>query len=458
MPSLTRALLPVVALVLPVTAVAQTTPPAVTTSPFNILVPNYNSVAAGEVGSLEANAFLARANDASSAFFNPAGLTLATKTSVSGSAGVYQFVGIAPETFAGQGGSLQQIPSLVGLVVPKPFGSEHWAAGFSVSRVNAWEQSTDLQAELSAPAGRERVAYSSDALLSGLQANLGAGYTNGRRLRVGGSIDLQVTDSSRSQSVGSQYAAGTGLNAVLIESQGTATLWHMRMTAAAQYDLTPALRLGLLVRTPGLKIRHSGSYTYEGQFESGPTTTTASFFDTNADVEYRIPLEFNAGIAWAGPRAQVEVDLLTHAAGGHYAALRTDQTWIIVTDPGSGGPPIDQRPALTVPIVDSRSVVNLAIGGQVRLKEGGAWRVHAGYATDRSPVGAADTTFTHVNMQVVSAGISGKAKSLFASVGVRYEAGTTDEITLRQLPDGRPEETRLTISSLGLVYSLSLSF
>ena len=64
------------------------TPPAVLTSvPFNILLPNYNSVAAGETAGLEANAFLARADDSSSAFFNPAGLALTSRTSVRGSAG-----------------------------------------------------------------------------------------------------------------------------------------------------------------------------------------------------------------------------------------------------------------------------------------------------------------------------------------------------------------------------------
>jgi hypothetical protein len=447
-----------IAVTWPATAVAQTAPPAVATAPLNILVPNYNSVAVGEIGSLEANAFLARANDASSAFFNPAGLTLATQTSVSGSAGVYQFASVAPESIPGKGGSLQQVPSLVGLVVPRLLGKERWAAGFSLSRVNAWEQSSDLQREVTVAGGRERVAYSSASLLRGLQANLGVGYSNGRKLRFGGSFDLQLTDSDRSESLGSQYVTGTGLSALVVESHGKTSLWHLRMTAAAQYDVTPALRVGLLLRTPGLKVRQGGSYTYEGLLKSGASTTTASFFDTTVDVEYRIPLEFKAGIAWTGPRAQVEVDVLTHAAGGRYPAYTTDQTWTLLTDPGLGGSPAEQRPALTAPSVDSRAVTNIAIGGQVHLKEGGAWTVHGGYATDRSPVGADDTVFTRVDMQVVTAGISGKAKFVLGSVGVRYQAGTTGEIVLRQMQNGQQLGTRLKISNLGLVYSVAVRF
>lgn len=458
MKSLTCSIAVLYALLLPGTSLAQTVPPAVTTAPLNILVPNYNSVAAGEIGSLEANALLARANDASSAFFNPAGLTLATQTSVSGSAGVYQFASVTPESVPGKGGSLQQIPSLVGLVVPKLFGKERWAAGFSLSRVNAWAQSADLQKEVTATGGRERVAYSSSSLLSGVQANLGAGYSNGKKLRVGGSLDLQITDSDRSQSVGSQYATGTGLSALLVESHGQAGLWHLRMTAAAQYDVTPTLRVGLLLRTAGLTVKKSGSYTYEGLLRAGTSTSAASFFDTTVDVDYRIPLEFKAGVAWTGPRTQVEVDVLTHAAGGRYSAFSTDQAWILVTDSGSGGQPAEQRPAFTTPVVDSRAVTNIAIGGQVQLKEGGSWKVHGGYATDRSPVGTDDTLFTRVNMQVVTAGISGQAKFVLASVGIRYQAGTTEEIVLRQLQSGQQFGTKLKISNLGLVYSVAVRF
>ena len=50
--------------------------------------------------------------------FNPAGLTLATQTSVSGSARVYQFASVSPESMPGKGGSLHHVASLVGLVVP----------------------------------------------------------------------------------------------------------------------------------------------------------------------------------------------------------------------------------------------------------------------------------------------------------------------------------------------------
>jgi hypothetical protein len=132
---------------------------------------------------------------------------------------------VSPESIPGKGGSLQHVPSLVGLAIPKLLGKERWAAGFSLSRVNAWGQSSDVEREM--------------------------------------------TDLERSQSLGSQYVTGSGVSALLIESHGTAGVWHMRTTAAAQYDLTSTLRVGLLLRTPGLTIKQGGSYTHEGQLKAG---------------------------------------------------------------------------------------------------------------------------------------------------------------------------------------------
>jgi len=451
-------LVALVALAVPGMAAAQTAPPAETTAPLNVVVPNYNGVAVGEIGSLEANAYVARSNDASSTFYNPAGLLLAGNASVSGSAGVFQFADVTPENLAGKGGSLQQVPSLVGVVVPRLFGREHWAWGLSAARPYAWSASSDFERTFDLGSSVDHVQLSSAAQLSGLQASFGIGYEQSKRLRLGGTVDLQVTDFARSQSRADQYATDRGLSALLIEAHSGARLWHLRMAAGAQYDVTPALRLAAVVRSPGVSLKRSGSYTHEGQASLGLSTSTATFFDTDADVEYRLPLEFKAGLAWLGTRAQVEVDLVSYAAGGRYAAMHTEQTWTLLSDAGQGGPPSVQKPALVVPFIDSCAVANVAVGGQVRLTPSGSWTIHGGYATDRSPVGADDTLFTRVNMQFVTAGFSGRTKSVLGSVGIRYEMGTTETILIRQLQNGQPLSTRLKISHLGVVYSAALLF
>ena len=67
-------------------------PPALT-----LTLPNYGMTPIGQVAGMEGGAFVARANDASSNWYNPAGLALAEKSSISSSAGTYQSFSLVPE-------------------------------------------------------------------------------------------------------------------------------------------------------------------------------------------------------------------------------------------------------------------------------------------------------------------------------------------------------------------------
>ena len=115
-------------------------PPTVALPPVNILLPNYNGVTIGEIASLEAGAFIVRANDTSSIFYNPAGVTNAERTSISGTAGVFQLSTVTAREAPTSGSSFQQIPAMFAVVVKELFGRPNWAGGLAVSRVNAWGQ------------------------------------------------------------------------------------------------------------------------------------------------------------------------------------------------------------------------------------------------------------------------------------------------------------------------------
>ena len=425
--------------------------------PLSIILPNYNSVAVGEIGSLEANAFLARADDSAAPWYNPAGLTLAKQSSVSGTAGMFQFTEVTPEGLEQRGRSFQQVPSLVSFVAADPFGHAEWALGLAVARVHAWSQSLAAERTFPAVGGSERIMVSSLSSLSGWMANLGAGHALTGRSRIGASLDVQLTMAERDESLSDHHLSGAGLAATLIDSQGSATTVHFRASVGLQYDVRPTFRIGALVRTPGLRAYQSGSYFYEGLARTGAATTTRSLF-ADGDVQYRLPFEFKVGAAYTGERARLEVDLLTWAGAGTYEAFTTDSAVTITTDPGTGAAPSVRTVAYTPQVVDARAVVNVAVGGQVHLTPGGSWMLHGGYATDRSPVGPADTYFTKVPMQVITAGVSGRASFILGSVGLRYQAGSSDHVPLRQLQDGQQLTTRLRVSSFGLVYSVSLRF
>jgi hypothetical protein len=162
-------------------AAAQTAAPLpqVAVPPINITLPNYSSVAVGEIGSLEANASLVRANDSSTAWYNPAGLGLATQSSVSGSAGTFQVGRIHPEELRSSGGSFQQIPSTVGFTIKHLFGSPEWAGGLSIAHVNAWSQSLSAAQGVAADPSAGRLMYSGLSDMSGWMASVAVARRTG---------------------------------------------------------------------------------------------------------------------------------------------------------------------------------------------------------------------------------------------------------------------------------------
>jgi hypothetical protein len=434
------------------------TPPSVTVPPLNIMLPNYNSVAAGETGSLEGGAFIVRANDSSSAFYNPAGLALAEQTSISGSAGVFQIDRVHPENLSNTGSSFQQIPSMFGLVIKDLFHSPQWAAGGSIVRVNAWHHSTAGDQTFTVGTSTERASITSSAELSGYMMNIGIGYSNMDKLRVGGSVDGQYTTTLRAQSFGDQFRNTTGLTTLLVGGNGWGSTAHLRMSLGAQYDITPTIHVGGVMRTPGIGVYSSGQYAQEGVSHAGAVTTTASFFDDSPSVEYKIPFEFKVGGAYGGKRGQIEVDLIAYQGAGAYPSLQSSNPLTVITDQGLGGAPTVQTLPLTSPIIDSTSVVNVVVGGRFNLSSNGVWRLHGGYGTDRSPVGPNDTNFTKVDLQNWTVGISGRASIILASLGLRVSTGTSDPITLRTLTNGQPLQTTLKATSVGLVYSVAVLF
>ena len=163
----------------------------------------------------------------------------------------------------------------------------------------------------------------------------------------------------------------------------------------------------------------SGSTSLEGLSRVGPVTTTASFLDASPEVDFRLPVEIKAGAAWKGTRAQVEVDVLAFTGTGTYDAFTSTETVTVLVDQGAGAPPLVQVYPFRPPVVDSRSVVNVAVGGAYNLSSDGAWVFHGGYATDGSPVGELDTTFTKINLNKITAGVSGRTKYFLGSVGLQ---------------------------------------
>jgi hypothetical protein len=173
-------------------------------------------------------------------------------------------------------------------------------------------------------------------------------------------------------------------------------------------------------------------------------------------VSFRVPFEFKTGLAYTKPRGQAEIDLLIYAGGDPYNAYETSRPVTVLVSSGGSAPSQTDFTARP-PVIDPKTVVNLALGGHFKLSPDGAWTVHGGFATDMSPVGPADTVFTKVDLHKFTGGVSGRTSHFFGSFGLQYESGSSDEILLRDLPSGQLT-TQFKVKSLGFVYSLSVLF
>lgn len=445
---------------LPVATWAQSaaeTLPAVAVPPANVLLPNYGAVPIGEIGGLEVGAFLARANDSSSTYYNPAGLTRAEKTSVSGTAGTYQWGAVAADGLTSAAGSFQQVPAMFGFVLQDVIQSPRLSAGLSIARIMAWEQRVDFQRTRPAGAATDRMSYSGEGRLDSWLTSLGVGIETEGKWRVGLSIDAQYTSANRRQAIADQYLTANALTALLVDARSEANAGHARFTLGTQYDLTPNIIFGAVVRSRGFGVFASGFSMLEGTSSSELGTSTASYFEDAPETEYRVPFELKTGAAYLAGRGEIEIDLLYYDGAGEYAAITPATRVTVITAPGGGRPPVVAEYASRPSVVDSRAVFNVAIGGHFDVTENGAWVAHGGYGTERSPVGPNDTVFTKAHLQKVTAGLSARTSRFLGSLGVQYLWGDSDEVTLRELPGGTLS-TRFGISSFGVVYSLAVLF
>ncbi len=440
-----------------VSAQTASTPPTVALPPTNVLLPNYAGVPIGEVAGLEAGAFIARANDSSSGFYNPAGLALAEKTSVSGGAGMYQFNLVGADPLGASSYSFQQVPAMFAFTLKNLAHRQNLSAGFSIARTNAWQQAVDFARTTQVGSATDRVSYSSEAEMDAWLGSLGVGYASAGKWRAGASLDAQYTGIDRRQALADQYRTSTGLAALSITSRGESWIAHLRFTAGAQFDLTPSLKAGVVVRSRGLSVWSSGLSMLEGESTTAATTITASFLDDDLDVSYRLPLEFKTGLAFTGSRGQAEFDLLVFSGTGEYRAFESNQSVTVLVDAGNGNPPSATDYAANPSTIHTQAVADIALGGRLNLTSNGSWTLHAGYGTDRSPVGPNDSYFTKVNLQKLTAGVSGRTSRFLGSIGLQYLTGQSDPIALRELPAGQLSTT-LTVHSFGLVYSLSVTF
>jgi len=426
----------------------------ITTPPPNLVIANYNGTSVGPYGGLEGAAYVARIDDPSAAWFNPAGLARQASPQISGSAGVYQRTLVAPLALPNQGGSLQQLPNFVGFTfVPR----EGLTAGASFLSTNSWDQETDSEL-VSSPAGsQQRFAYSADSGFEQRVAAGGIGYHRPGPWRFGTGFAFSIMNLRLVESVSHRIADTSSLRSLLVSARASGSAMQLRAQGGVQYDWEK-WRLGGAFRSPGLMLHKTGSVVLDGVLTDDPGTLGASIFDADARLEYHVPWEFQGGAAFVAPRVELELDVQGYTPIEAYRLLSSDQPVLLYADAGPTAPPlVTSRPFLGLTSA-STGVVNVGAGGHVRLLKGRDLRIHASIGSNRSPVAPAEAVFNKVNLTIWSLGASGTFGKLQFAVGLNRQGGSADDVTLRNLLNGQVVHSPIDVRIAGFVYSLAYQF
>jgi hypothetical protein len=425
----------------------------VVTPPANLVLSNYSSVPVGPFGGLESTAYVARVDDPSSAWFNPAGLARRKTPQISGSAGVYQHTSINPSALPNRGGSFQQLPNFVGFTFAL---SPNLTAGAALITINAWNQETDSEAIWSAPGSQQRFAYSADSRFERRNVAFGAGYGAGR-WRAGGGLALSIMNVRLVQSASERVGTTAGLNSLLVTARTSGSAIQLRSQGGVQYDASQ-WQFGAAVRTPGLTIHRNGVVTFDGLHDAGASSAGASVFDPDADFEFHLPWEFQVGAAWVRDRVELEVDLQAYSSLGAYSMFASDQPVLIYTDAGTNQPPTAiSRPFMGLTSA-SDSVLNVSAGGHVRLLKDRDIRLHLGVGSNHSPVAGEDMVFNNVDLMTWTVGFSGSLGRFQFSAGFNHQSGNATDVTLRNLLNGQVVRSDIDVVMTGFIYSLAFRF
>jgi hypothetical protein len=424
--------------------------------PSNIVLPNYDSMPIGQTGGLQSGAFVARAYDDTANWYNPAGLSRAEASSISTSAGTYQLLSLDLEALPDKGSSTQQIPALLGILIKKPWGNECWNAGILLVRTNAWLQEIDSQlARLGGTGVGDLLTYSADSEFDRSEGSLGLSYSDGGPWRFGAALSGVYTYLRTVQSFADTAVDPTAVVSSQSAGRQTGSLGQGRLTLGVQYDLTPEISLGALARSPGVTVIRSGSYTIDAISTIPPSVSALSFFDPEIRFNYKLPFEFVAGAAYKTNRLELELDGKLFTGYSPYNLFQTTQTAILIESDAPGIPPTVTRVPVANILTESKTIVNVAVGGSYYLSDKKVWRIHFGFNTDFSPVGDDDQFFDQVNLYAFRAGISGETRHFVGSLGVQYSFGS-EIVDFERITD--VTQTKLSVSNLGFLYSLGYRF
>ncbi len=443
------------ALLVPCAALAQSFAVPVPV-PKNIILPNYDNALVGQVEAVEGGAYLARTEDATASFYNPAGLAAANRTALTGSASGFVWSRLRSQAL-GQSTSKSRIentPGYFAVVIGKPIlKGDRLRLGFSITNAISWSPSAIDEVIEVPPASGQRLTYSSRVGFSTVVPTVSFGYKLTRTVRLGVGGGLSHTSFSDQETFSGNMPISGRTVQFVSGFRASGDIYHLALSAGAQWDAAPRLTLGAIVRAPGLRITSGSLVTYESATQGGGLATSAYFRDDSGPFEYKLPLELGVGVAYRLGSVQAEIDVRYHANVGQYTLYRSARPLQVTTQNPDGTTSQSTQP-LTVLTYSSRAVANVAAGASYQA--GKRLAFHAGFFASFSPIGnAAIAPFQRADLYAATAGAAFAGEHWSGSLGLAYEFGTSTAV---QSSEVAGLGTSLDYRSATLLYAVGYKF
>jgi len=421
--------------------------------PPSLLLPNYDRVYPGLNEALEGGAYIARARNAPAVAYNPAGISVTERTVLNASAQGYQLTALGGTGFehATPVSSFEAIPGFVGIVLGREvIDWERVRLGFAVVTPVHWDQAAIAS---TAPQPSQRASYDVHSSFSTVVPTFSVGWAVSSTLRLGASIEFPYTSLSNEGELSGELTTATTSQGLLRTVAFGGSTLDVVGVAGAQWSALPWLQLGLLFRSPGLKVLSTGSVQYEALSTLLTGSRHVYFNDSNPQFEYRSPMEVSLAAAVVFGPVELELDVRWHD-GTHTYSLFSSSQEVRIVDTTSGVPVITTMPFQAIPY-RARQVWNGSFGGHLSLSP--AVSLHGGVYLDQSPVDLVGQGFRRVDMLGFRVGIGLQLGKVSLSAGVGWEHGkATDDLS----PDGPipSEHDELSLNTFTVLFSVSFRF
>jgi hypothetical protein len=448
-------------LLAPLAAAAQLAPVSITPVPLPkaLVFPNYDNILVGKEQALEGGAYIARASDASANFYNPAGLVQAEKAALNASSTGYVYTTLT-STVSGESISsskLDNVPGYLGTVSKLPFTDiRNLRVGLSITRAVSWSPGAIDQTFGASDLGVNRLNYSSAANFQTLVYQIAAGWApvQDRSIRFGLGVGIAQTSYSNNVTVSGNLSESGQPSQFLETIRANGTDTALVFTIGAQWDVTPSLTLGAIIRPPGIDLWSSSLVTSEAT-NIGATSSAAEYFrDDTGTFRYKLPLEVGVGAAYNFGFFEVEANLRFHDAVAQYNLYQSNVPFQILTAFSNAQNTVTTAPPPVVKYAAKR-VFNGAIGGRARL--GRIATAHAGFNTALSPVADSDTSpLRAADLYGFSGGVDFQFEKFGASIGASYQFGKSSAQT--SIVGTTIGQSEISLRSISIFYAISYEF